>query len=258
MKYDIFSNNWVAEDGSRTSLPFGMHQIDEEILMPVITSLMEENRIERLRIYNNIEDQKRGYLERWSSETGNYFRDNRKSADELITHMREAYADYMSAYNMYKSLQDTSTLMKETKNIEDAEVKEVQSEEEMVAAFAIQAKQCNDEQQAFSDFMDRIQEDISESTNEFAHIEYYEGSLRDTMPKDIAVAMANVMNVDERHKQLINVSPYIASYGELPPAPFESEEMEEDVRIDLDRQVRNAIEQLDEENSKSEVIEQEV
>ena len=70
--------------------------------------------------------------------------------------------------------------------------------------------------------------------------------------------MANVMNVDERHKQLINVSPYIASYGELPPAPFESEEMEEDVRIDLDRQVRNAIEQLDEENSKSEVIEQEV
>lgn len=258
VKYDIFSNNWVAEDGSRTSLPFGMHQIDEEILMPVITSLMEENRIERLRIYNNIEDQKRGYLERWSSETGNYFRDNRKSADELITHMREAYADYMGAYNMYKSLQDTSTLMKETKNIEDAEVKEVQSEEEMVAAFAIQAKQCNDEQQAFSDFMDRIQEDISESTNEFAHIEYYEGSLRDTMPKDIAVAMANVMNVDERHKQLINVSPYIASYGELPPAPFESEEMEEDVRIDLDRQVRNAIEQLDEENSKSEVIEQEV
>ena len=79
VKYELFSDSWIAEDGSRTSMPFGMHQIDEEIFMPVIAALMEENRVERLKIYNNIDDQKRMYVERWKSEIGNYFRDNRKT-----------------------------------------------------------------------------------------------------------------------------------------------------------------------------------
>ena len=92
-------------------MPFGMHQIDEEIFMPVIAALMEENRVERLKIYNNIDDQKRMYVERWKSEIGNYFRDNRKTADDLITHMRETYASYMNAYNMYQSLVKTLSLI---------------------------------------------------------------------------------------------------------------------------------------------------
>ena len=96
-------------------MPFGMHQIDEEIFMPVIAALMEENRVERLKIYNNIDDQKRMYVERWKSEIGNYFRDNRKTADDLITHMRETYASYMNAYNMYQSLVKTSDSMKQGK-----------------------------------------------------------------------------------------------------------------------------------------------
>ena len=49
VKYELFSNSWIAEDGSRTSMPFGMHQIDEEIFMPVISALMEENKIERMK-----------------------------------------------------------------------------------------------------------------------------------------------------------------------------------------------------------------
>jgi len=65
VKYDIFSGSWIAEDQSRTTMPFGMHQIQEEIFMPVIQNLMAENRVERLRIYNNIQDQKRDYLNQW-------------------------------------------------------------------------------------------------------------------------------------------------------------------------------------------------
>lgn len=30
VRYELYSNSWIAEDGSRTSMPFGMHQIDEE------------------------------------------------------------------------------------------------------------------------------------------------------------------------------------------------------------------------------------
>lgn len=64
VRYELLSSSWIAEDCSRTSMPFGMHQIDEEIFMPVIASLMEENRIERLKIYNNIDEQKRMYVDR--------------------------------------------------------------------------------------------------------------------------------------------------------------------------------------------------
>lgn len=147
VKYELFSDSWIAEDGSRTSMPFGMHQIDEEIFMPVIAALMEENRVERLKIYNNIDDQKRMYVERWKSEIGNYFRDNRKTADDLITHMRETYASYMNAYNMYQSLVKTSDSMKQGKNmaesISNSEVAENDAQAEMIAGFEAQANQCN-------------------------------------------------------------------------------------------------------------------
>ena len=244
VKYDMFSGNWVAEDGSRTSMPFGMHQIDEEIFMPVIASLMQENRIERLRIYNNIEDQKRGYLERWSSETGNYFRDNRKTADELITHMRETYADYMSAYSMYNSLKNTSNIMKSSKKLEDGEVQEKDEQAEMIAGFEAQAAQCNQQQEQFADFMDRIQENISDTTNDFAHITYYEGELRDTIPHEVAVAMSHVYELDDRRKSLASISPYVASNADLPPEPKISQELAEDIGIDLNLQVKEELERL--------------
>lgn len=241
VKYELFSKNWVAEDGSRTSMPFGMHQIDEEIFMPVIASLMEETRIERLKIYNNIEDQKRMYLERWSSETGNYFRDNRKSADELITHMRETYADYMNAYNMYKSLSETSGTMKQSGNLADGEVREIDSQAEMIAGFEAQAAQCNQQQEDFSDFMDRIQESIDMSTREFSHIEYYEGSLRDTVPHETAVAFSNIHELDYRHKKLLGISPYVANRAELPPEPMTSPDIVDHINIDLIKQVEEDV-----------------
>ncbi|MCR5768784.1 MAG: hypothetical protein K6G45_09885 [Lachnospiraceae bacterium] len=241
VKYDMFSNNWVAEDGSRTSMPFGMHQIDEEIFMPVIASLMNENRIERLRIYNNIEDQKREYLERWSSETGNYFRDNRKSADELITHMRETYSEYMSAYNMYMSLSETSGSMKSSGKIEDSEVKELDMQADMIAGFEAQALECNQKQEQFADFMDRIQESISDSTQEFSHIEYYEGSLRDSLPHETAVSMDCIHDLDNRRRNLLGISPYVANCAELPPEPHTSEKMQEDISIDLVQQAETEV-----------------
>ena len=244
VKYDMFSGNWVAEDGSRTTMPFGMHQIDEEIFMPVIASLMQENRIERLKIYNSIEDQKRTYLERWTSETGNYFRDNRKTADELITHMRETYADYMSAYTMYQSLKGTTEAMKGSRNLEDSEVKEIDEQAEMIAGFEAQAAQCNQQQELFADFMDRIQENISDTTSEFSHIKYYDGELRDTLPHEVAVAMSNLYELDDRRKTLAVISPFVAKNAELPPEPMTSLEMAEDVAIDLTEQVKEKLEQI--------------
>ena len=245
VKLDIFSNNWVAEDGSRTSMPFGMQQVEEEVLAPVITALLEENRIERLRIYNNIEDQKREYLEKWSSEVGEYYRDNRNVADELITHMRETYADYMSAYNMYKSLQNTTESLNRDSDISASEVIAIDSEAEMLAGFEQQSKQFSEQQDQFADYMDRIQDDINDITKDFAHIDYYEGLLRDNVSHQTAVAMHEVHKLDERRKQLVRISPYLAANAELQPTPKNTPELMEAVDIDLERQVKERLQAID-------------
>ena len=244
VKYDLFSGNWVAEDDSRTNMPFGMHQVDEEVLMPVIASLMEENRLERARIYNNIEDQKRIYLDRWSSEIGNYFRDNRSTADELINRMRETYTDYTSSYSMYKSLQDTADMMKSSRSLEDTEVQEQDAEAELIAGFEMQAQACNEQMEQFTDYMDRIMDDINQMTEDFAHIEFYEGSLRDSVSHDTAVAMANIYELEPRQRALLNISPYIASYAQLPPEPNTSDDLMQDVYIDLEQQAQEELNEI--------------
>lgn len=245
VKYELFSSSWIAEDGSRTSMPFGMHQIDEEIFMPVIAALMEENRIERMKIYNNIDDQKRMYVDRWKAEIGNYFRDNRKTADDLITHMRETYADYMNAFNMYQSLLKTSESMSAGQNLSDkisnSEVKETDAQAEMIEGFRIQANACNQQQEDFADFMDRINESIDESTRQFEFIEYYEGSLRDSMAHDTAIAFSDVNSLDMRRRSLVGVSPFVANNAELLPEPEISPDVFDNIQTDLVQKVNSCI-----------------
>ena len=57
-----------AEDGSTTNFPFGVHQIHEEIVAPIVNNLMKETKLERLKIYNHIKDQKINYLNKWHQE----------------------------------------------------------------------------------------------------------------------------------------------------------------------------------------------
>lgn len=247
VKYELFSDSWIAEDGSRTSMPFGMHQIDEEIFMPVISALMEENRIERLKIYNNIDDQKRMYVDRWKSEIGNYFRDNRKTADDLITHMRETYADYMNAYNMYQSLVKTGESMKQGKDmaesIANSEVAENDAQAEMIAGFEAQANQCNQQQEEFAEFMDRVNESIDESTKQFEFIEYYEGSLRDSMAHETAVAFSDINMLDNRRRNLVGISPFVADNAVLLPEPVINPDVYDNIGNDLVQMVNRNIEQ---------------
>lgn len=256
VKFDIFSDNWVAEDGSRTSIPFGLHQIDQEVINPIITSLMEENRIERLKIYNNIVDQKREYLDKWSSEVGEYYRDNRSAADKLIGQMREAFADYMSSYNMYQSLKNTTSSLKETGYLDNAEVVEMDSEAEMIAGFELQTKQINEQKDEFSDFMDRIQDEINNITSDFGHVKFYEAALRDQNSHDTAKAIRDIQDLDPRRKQLVSVSPYLAKYAKMPPELNTSEDMMNDIQIDLKKQVDNNLSELDEKYASVETVEE--
>jgi len=233
VKYDLFSTAWIAEDMSRTSMPFGMHQIQEEVLAPVIQNLMAENRIERLKIYNGIKDQKIDYLNQWHRDTEDFYGRNRAEAADLINRMREALADYIRSGNTYKALQETQTSMQKTRSINDAQVQQQGSEVEVVAAFEMQASQFRQKQDAFTEFMDRLKDSIDEKAAQFGYIPYYEATLRDKEYREMAQSTAQLQDIEPRRKKLLAVNPYVAKYAKLPPSPNVEQKMYDDFAINL-------------------------
>jgi len=233
VKYDLFSTSWIAEDQSRTSMPFGLHQIQEEVLAPVIQNLMAENRVERLKIYNGIKDQKIDYLNQWHRDTEDFYGRNRGEANDLINRMRESYADYVRCLNTYKALHETQIAMKNTRSLDDAEVQEQNKDAEMIAGFELQAQQFRQAQEELSEYIDRLKDNIDEKAAQFGYIPYYEATLRDNEYRDIAQSTDQLQDLDPRRKKLLAVSPYIAKFAKLPPPPNVEQKMYDDFAIDL-------------------------
>jgi hypothetical protein len=242
VKYDLLSTAWIAEDQSRTSMPFGIHQIQEEVLAPVIQNLMAENRVERLKIYNNIKDQKIDYLNQWHRDTEDFYGRNRAESADLINRMRESYADYIRSFNTYKALQETQQAMNKTRSLDSAEVQEQNKDAEIIAGFEVQAAQFNQKQMEFSDYMDRLKENIEQKAAEFGYIPYYEATLRDQEYRDIARSAEpeQLQELDTRRKKLIAISPYVAKFAQLPPTPRVEQQMYDDFSIDLIREAAAA------------------
>ena len=249
VRYDIYNQNWVAEDGSKTIMPFGINQIEEEVLMPLINNLMNETRIERLKIYNNIKDQKLSYLNKWHQDVEAAFRDNRKTGQELITQITNAYAEYSSAHNTYISYKQTQEAMKRSGKA-DVETKEVTSNDDAIKEIEEKVESCREVGDAFQLYMRQLQNDINAASEKFGFVEYFEGSLRDGESKKVAdsIVPENLQNLDERRKKIIPVSSYFATYAELPPEPSVEEKLMEDFSIDLQQLASMQIEKIDREN----------
>ncbi len=250
VRYDIYNQNWVAEDGTKTIMPFGINQIEEEVLMPLINNLMNETRVERLKIYNNIKDQKLSYLNKWHQDVEAAFRDNRKTGQDLITQITNAYAEYSTAHNTYLSYKQTQSVMKKTGRA-DVETKEVEASDEAIKEIEESVESCREVGDAFQLYMRQLQSDINAASEKFGFVEYFEGSLRDGESKKVAdsIIPENLQNLDERRKKIIPVSTYFATYAELPPAPSVEEKLNEDFALDLQAIANAQIARIDEENA---------
>ena len=110
--FDPVSCNWVSDDGGRTSHPFGIHQIQEEIIAPLVQNLLKETRTERLKIYNGIMDQKRDYLNQWHRDTDDFYGRGRAESNSIIGQMQTTLAEFNTAVSQYKSYEDTVKTMR--------------------------------------------------------------------------------------------------------------------------------------------------
>jgi hypothetical protein len=245
VRYNLVTEEWIAEDGSTTVFPFGVHQIHEEIVAPIVQSLMAETRLERIKIYNHIKDQKISYLNKWHQDTEDFYGRNRAESADLINLMRATLRDYIAAYNTLASLQSTEDTMEHSDGSLDATVvATTDNSAEVFAAYELQSKEFQSVQTEFETYMERLKEDIDHRAEGFEHIDYYDGLLRDSLPHEAAVAASEVHDIDARRRPLILVNPLFAKTSELPPEPGTESVLDEHMMIHLPGLARNALKDL--------------
>ena len=246
VKYNPVSGMWTAEDGSVTNNPFGVHQIYEEIVAPVVQNLMTETRLERLKIYNHIKDQKISYLNKWHQDTEAFYRANRTESADIINLMQESLREYVAAYNTLSSLKRTESSMANSDSLDATVVNVVDNNAETVLAFEMQSQEFQRVQNEFEEYMERLKEDIDLRAEKFGHVEYYDAKLRDGYSNEVAVAAGEVRDLEERRKALANVNPLFAKTSDLPPVPNIEDITFEHISLNLPVIAKNALAELSE------------
>ena len=247
VRFDAISGNWVAEDGSRTSHPFGIHQIQEEIIAPLVQNLLRETRTQRLAIYTDIMTQKRDYLDRWHRDVDDFYGRGRSESQSIISHMQDTLAEFNTAISQYKAYEDTDKGMQGAGDDLDAIDIKVSG---TGTAFSIayceeQTRQIKAQQDEFNDYIQRLNEDIDRRAQSFEYTRYYDAFLRDGHAKEVVTAMEQSAALDERQKRLLDANAYIAANAQLPPAPDIDDAVYAVLGRDLRSAARDAIEQMD-------------
>jgi hypothetical protein len=246
VRFNLVSGMWTAEDGSTTNFPFGVHQIHEEIVAPMVQNLMNETRIERLKIYNHIKDQKISYLNKWHQDTEDFYGRNRAESADLINLMRASLRDYVAAYNTLTSLKKTEDSMAQSGgSLDSTVVTATENSAEVFAAFELQSKEFQNVLLDFENYMERLKEDIDMKAQKFEHIDYYDALLRDGTSKEIAVATDEVHDFDARRKPLITVNPLFAKTSDLPPTPSVEDITFEHISLNLPNIAKNTLRELE-------------
>lgn len=218
--YNLFANEWTAEDNSTTGAPFGVHQIYEEIVAPMVQRLMIENRVDRLKVYSRIQERKDYYLNEWRKEVGEYYRSNHAEAADIINNMQQTLSEYIEAYNTLAQLQKTLDSMEaEGATLDSTVVEKQDNAAEALAAYEMQAQEFKQVQEEFNDYMDRLQEDIQLKAESFGHVEFYDARLQDGYSNQMAIAANEVTGLDERRKPLAQSNPLLAKESVLLPEP---------------------------------------
>lgn len=246
--YDPVSENWVAEDGSRTSFPLGIHQIQEEIIVPMVQNLLKETRLERLKIYNDIKNQKLDYLNQWHRDTDDFYGRGRAESSNIINLMQTALTEFNTAISQYKAFEDTEKSMSASAGSSDFNVGVVK-ESPSALAFSLayckeQTDQIRKEQDEFNNYVERLKEDIDRRAGDFGYIQYFDGTLRDGNAKDQVVSLMNTDKLETRRKSLVGVSAYVAGKADLPPAPVLEDTAYEQLSLNLETLAQNTLEGL--------------
>ena len=250
VKYDAQTGNWVAEDGTITTMPFGISQIQEEIVAPIVQNLLAETRMERMRVYNDIKNQKINYLNQWHQDTEDFYGRNRTSSDDLLNIMRSNMTKFLASQATIESIAEIKGSMRKQmeggETVEQIENKKEDADANTLAAFEVQSQQFRKAQDDFDEYMDRLKGDIDERARNFEFIEYYDASLRDSMAKNLVSASDNQDQLDARRRPLASINPLYAQVSILPPSPSVDDSVAEQLSLNVARYAATTLQELNE------------
>ena len=250
VKYDAQTGNWVAEDGTVTTMPFGISQIQEEIVAPIVQNLLAETRMERMRVYNDIKNQKINYLNQWHQDTEDFYGRNRTSSDDLLNIMRSNMTKFLASQATIESIAEIKGSMRKQmeggETVEQIENKNEDADANTLAAFEVQSQQFRKAQDDFDEYMDRLKGDIDERARNFEFIEYYDASLRDSMAKNLVSASDNQDQLDARRRPLASINPLYAQVSILPPSPSVDDSVAEQLSLNVARYAATTLQELNE------------
>lgn len=115
---------------------------------------------------------------------------------------------------------------------------------ETLAAFELQAQEFKQVQNDFSDYMDRLQEDIALKAEKFGHVEFYDARLQDGYSNSMAVAASEVHSLDDRRKPLASTNPLLAKDSVLLPEPNVEDITYEHLSLNLPSIAINALDSV--------------
>lgn len=260
VKYDAQTSNWVAEDGTITTMPFGISQIQEEIVAPIVQNLLEETRMERMRVYNDIKNQKINYLNQWHQDTEDFYGRNRTSSDDLLNIMRSNMTKFLASQATIESIAEIKGSMRQQmingETADKIEDKKEDNDGKTLAAFEVQSQQFRKAQEDFDEYMDRLKGDIDERARNFEFIEYYDASLRDSMAKNLISASDNQDQLDARRRPLASINPLYAQVSVLPPSPSVDDTVGEQLSLNVARYAQTTLQELNGEHSSTDSAEE--
>lgn len=250
VKYDAQTGNWMAEDGTVTTMPFGISQIQEEIVAPIVQNLLAETRMERLRIYNDIKNQKINYLNQWHQDTEDFYGRNRSSSDDLVNIMRSNMTKFLASKATIESVAQIKDTMHRQmlagEKTEQLDSKKGDLSGETLASFELQSQQFQKAQDDFNDYMERLKDDIDDRARNFEYIEYYDASLRDGMAKNLVSAADSQDQLDARRRPLASINPLYAQVSVLPPSPQVDDTVGEQLSLNVARYASTTLQEIDE------------
>lgn len=245
VRYNLYADEWVAEDNSQAPVPFGVHQIYEEIVAPIVQRLMEENRVERIRIYGQIHSEKLNYLNKWHQDVDAFYRSNHAESADIINNMQHTLSEYVEAFNTLAQLQKTLDSMgAEDATLDSTVIEQQDTAAETLMAFEQQANEFKQVQEDFASYMDRLQEDILLKAERFGHVEFYDARLQDGYSNAVAVAASEVGQLDDRRRPLALSNPLLAKEAVLLPSPHVEGLAYEHLSLNLPSIAFNALQQI--------------
>jgi hypothetical protein len=175
-----------------TNHPIIRNKLDDELFTPVYDKLFDEHFKERLDIYNSINDQKRQYSEKASSQFHQVLRENRTKEDSIKSHIRTITAEINAEQTAISRLND---LLLKYDRIDKDRAKQIEEDieniKENVNIENDRAK--NEIKQTISE----AKNEIEASTEKYATLEREDKAKRDAVQKQMIKDMKAIREIEE-------------------------------------------------------------